>query len=1215
MKKRRIALAVLSCALLTGSLVACNESEEPIYVKNEIVSISIKTPPTKTTYKVGEVFDPTGVVIESTWKDGQKKIVSGYTWDKHDPLTLQDKVITFTYQNFTCTLDITVREVAVKGIIIKEQPYKLEYKINQKFDPTGLVVHAVYEDESTLEVKDYTIVDADRELKESDKEMIVRYKTFEAKISITVTDPVDVVIDDLKTIRLEAEELDFSEAILREDFAQAGRGFIESPNDGSVTSGGKSICGYNLNSIFKIRFEAKEDSTILIKAAMADIGKDYSLSEALEFKMDDQVIVAQDKEFGKNGYWDWCEFPVGVVSISKGKHTFSVKCVSGKPNMDYFDFVVTKYGDKVMEKELVGYEVKSAPTKTHYVAGETVDLSGLVLTAKYNDDSTEDITEGFTAKKEVVEITDTEIVAIYDGHEFAFPITVEGHVDYVIDDVKEITIEAEDLPFEGIEEKQSDKDWSKLVEANSYASGGKSLHSVVKASWSWDLDVQKELNLEVVAVVCKYEAIQTGTKYEIKLDGVHFDNDNITLGRTDGNDWYNFKDSKTEVGKVAVGSHKISFNILDAINVDKIVLKFTDPNAEPEEPPVVEDHTVELSETETVRFEAERVDTKDWVIGSGNDTPIVERADASGGKFLAAATGNVTNAKPAYFKIVVPATGKYDISGAFAQVEGKKDKTVDMSLTYKLVLDDTQEIALTGNLDAREDITQWQTLHFEQATLTEGTHDAKIVVVSNTGSGTANIDYFDFAPVEEPEDTVDYVVDEAKEITIEAEDLPIEGIEEKQSDKDWEKLVEPNSYASGGKSLHSVFKASWSWTFDLKEEFDLEAIATVCKYEAIQTGEAYDIKVDGVHFDNDNITLGRTDGNDWYNFKDSKTNIGKLSAGVHTISFNILSAVNVDKVLFKFSEPAPEPDYVIDEAKEITLEAEDLPIEGIEEKQSDKDWEKLVEPNSYASGGKSLHSVLKASWSWTFDLKEEFDLEAIATVCKYEAIQTGGAYDIKIDGEHVDNDNITLGRTDGNDWYNFKDSKTNVSKLSAGIHTISFNILSAVNVDKISFKFTEPSEEPIVEEADYTVSEAQNIRIEGENLPQSGIKKIQAGKDMNQLVEPNSYSSNSASLHAVEEAEWSYIFDLEQELSLEVLARVGKYEDVVTGDRYSVVVDGVEIENDNITLGHTDDNPWYTFKDSKSSAGKLSEGRHVIKFVIKQNINVDYIEFQFSAAE
>ena len=1059
MKKRRIALAVLSCALLTGSLVACNESEEPIYVKNEIVSISIKTPPTKTTYKVGEVFDPTGVVIESTWKDGQKKIVSGYTWDKHDPLTLQDKVITFTYQNFTCTLDITVREVAVKGIIIKEQPYKLEYKINQKFDPTGLVVHAVYEDESTLEVKDYTIVDADRELKESDKEMIVRYKTFEAKINITVTDSVDVVVDDIKTIRLEAEELDFSEAILREDFAQAGRGFIESPNDGSVTSGGKSICGYELNSIFKIRFEAKEDSTILIKAAMADIGKNYSLSEALEFKMDDQVIVAQDKEFGKNGYWDWCEFPVGVVSISKGKHTFSVKCISARPNMDYFDFVVTKYGDKVIEKQLVGYEVKSAPTKTHYVAGETVDLSGLVLTAKYNDNSTEDITEGFTAKKEVVEITDTEIVAIYDGHEFAFPITVEGHVDYVIDDAKEITLEAEELPVEGIEEKQPDKDWAQLVEPNPYASGGKSLHSVFKASWSWDLDVQKELNLEVVSTVCKYEAIQTGEAYDIKVDGEHFDNDNITLGRTNGNDFYNFKDSKTEVGKVAVGSHKISFNILEPINVDKIVLKFTDPN---EEPPVVENHTVELSETETVRFEAERVDTKDRVIGGGNDSAIVERADASGGKFLAASTGNVTNAKPAYFKIVVPATGKYDISGAFAQVDDKKDKTVDMSLTYKLVLDDTQEIALTGNLDAREDITQWQTLHFEQATLTEGTHDAKIVVVSNTGNGTANIDYFDFAPVEEPEDTVDYVVDEAKEITIEAEDLPVEGIEEKQSDKDWDKLVEPNPYASNGKSLHSVFKASWSWTFDLKEEFDLEVVSTVCKYEAIQTG---------------------------------------------------------------------------------------------------------------------------------------------------------GAYDIKIDGEHVDNDNITLGRVDGNDFYNFKDSKTNVSKLSAGIHTISFNILSAVNVDKISFKFTEPSEEPIVEEADYTVNEAQNIRIEGENLPQSGIKKIQAGKEMNQLVESNSYSSNGASLHAVEEAEWSYIFDLEQELSLEVLARVGKYEDVATGDRYSVVVDGVEIENDNITLGHTDDNLWHTFKDSKSIVGKLSEGRHVIKFVIKQNINVDYIEFQFSAAE
>ena len=371
MKKRRAALAILSCALLTGGLVSCGgETEEPIYVKNEIVSISIKTAPTKTIYKVGETFDPTGVVIESNWKDGSKKIVTKYTYDNHNPLTLQDKVITFSYEGFTCTQEITVREVKITGIEIKEKPFKTEYKIGQTFDPKGLVVVAKYEDNSTLTLsdKDYTIKDATRALTEADKEMIVQYKTFTASIAITVVDQIDVTIDDLETVRVEAENLDFSKAILRNDFAQAGRSFVEEPTGGAA-SGGKSICGYELNSIFEVRFEVKENATILIKAVMADLGKNYSLAEALEFKVDDKVLVAEDKPFGTNGYWDWCEFSVGVIELAKGKY-FKVVDADDWVNEKDYDILLKRLinedADLILTDFCEARSFEDKPTKIEY---------------------------------------------------------------------------------------------------------------------------------------------------------------------------------------------------------------------------------------------------------------------------------------------------------------------------------------------------------------------------------------------------------------------------------------------------------------------------------------------------------------------------------------------------------------------------------------------------------------------------------------------------------------------------------------------------------------------------------------------------------------------------------------------------------------------------------------------------------------------------------
>ena len=78
-------------------------------------SIAVTTAPTKTTYNVGENFDPTGMVVTATYSDNSTEAVTGYTYSPNGALTTSDTEITISYTENnvtkTATQAITVNEV------------------------------------------------------------------------------------------------------------------------------------------------------------------------------------------------------------------------------------------------------------------------------------------------------------------------------------------------------------------------------------------------------------------------------------------------------------------------------------------------------------------------------------------------------------------------------------------------------------------------------------------------------------------------------------------------------------------------------------------------------------------------------------------------------------------------------------------------------------------------------------------------------------------------------------------------------------------------------------------------------------------------------------------------------------------------------------------------------------------------------------------------
>ena len=91
-------------------------------------SIAVTTPPTKTTYTVGETIDLTDMVITATNNNGSTfEVTEGYTTDAEAVLAEAgtDKAVTVTYQEKTATFTVTVNEApyVYVGAGTAEDPY------------------------------------------------------------------------------------------------------------------------------------------------------------------------------------------------------------------------------------------------------------------------------------------------------------------------------------------------------------------------------------------------------------------------------------------------------------------------------------------------------------------------------------------------------------------------------------------------------------------------------------------------------------------------------------------------------------------------------------------------------------------------------------------------------------------------------------------------------------------------------------------------------------------------------------------------------------------------------------------------------------------------------------------------------------------------------------------------------------------------------------
>lgn len=349
-----------------------------------LTSIAVSGTPTKTTYEEGEEFKTDGLVVTGIYDGGtQKEITDGIVWVK-DPEIL--KLGTTSVDVKASVGNITSNIYTVTGITVKEKVTLIGIEANgtpaefwkgDKFNHDGITVTAHWSDESESDVTEqcqFTEPDMNTAGK---KTVTVTYenetcpyeievKTIEntKETAYTVSKAI-ALIDAGKDLASQVYVKGIVSKIVTPFESKYGNVSFDVSVDGSIS--GQQFRFYRTQKDAENKF--KEDPNIEVGATVIGCGT---------------ILLYKDKKTQEEIY----EFAAGNYLV------------------DY---------KAPVEKVLKSIAISGEATKTTYTEGEAFDPTGLVVTATYDDESTEDVTSRvkwtFNPETLVLGTTSVEVMA------------------------------------------------------------------------------------------------------------------------------------------------------------------------------------------------------------------------------------------------------------------------------------------------------------------------------------------------------------------------------------------------------------------------------------------------------------------------------------------------------------------------------------------------------------------------------------------------------------------------------------------------------------------------------------------------------------------------------------------------------------------------------------------------------------------------------------
>lgn len=148
----------------SGTMEITADADETYYavwakLAEPVVAITLLSPPTKTTYYLGDALDLTGLLTEVTYADGSQSITdSGLAIGGYDPLEFGNQTVTLSYDRVEVTFPITVQartgDVDLSGVIDVADILKLKDAIMREALDAGLLARGDIDVSGALDVAD-----------------------------------------------------------------------------------------------------------------------------------------------------------------------------------------------------------------------------------------------------------------------------------------------------------------------------------------------------------------------------------------------------------------------------------------------------------------------------------------------------------------------------------------------------------------------------------------------------------------------------------------------------------------------------------------------------------------------------------------------------------------------------------------------------------------------------------------------------------------------------------------------------------------------------------------------------------------------------------------------------------------------------------------------------------------------------------------------------
>jgi hypothetical protein len=463
----------------------------------------------------------------------------------------------------------------VKSLSVKTQPTKVAYTEGETFDGTGLTLEAVYNDSMNKVITEGFTFDKTGALTAEDTKIVVTYGELTVDVAITVSPLIQLTLAEVGDHKFEAESLVPNDGwIWRTDMGEKSTYTIDNPE----ASGSKSIERYAVGTVMTMKFSVAEASKLHFSSTMSD-SKAYALDGNVDFKIDETALTYDvNPTLGSSSastYYNWQTAWFDEIELAAGTHVLTITMTKERPNLDCFNFHMTKVGEIVEEHTLTGIELVAAPSKTSYYEGEKLDLTGLQIKGQYLDTKNEEITTGYTVDKtENLVATDKVVTVTYETFTVTFNIEVIAQSDITaITENKTIKTEAEN-----IDTTHMTNNGKGFIENNAeHCSEGNCLGNGTTGYADFYYNVESKTKIDIKASICKYEDLLATNAFKMFVDGVEVSltDPTLKLGRaSDGsNDWFNFKECVFNSTEVASGNHKIQMKILGC-NVDFIEISF-----------------------------------------------------------------------------------------------------------------------------------------------------------------------------------------------------------------------------------------------------------------------------------------------------------------------------------------------------------------------------------------------------------------------------------------------------------------------------------------------------------------------------------------------------------------------------------------------------------------------------------------------------------------